>query len=106
MSSTIQLAEKPEDILRCHEVMRELRPHVSQERFVAQVQRQQLHHNYKLVFLEMDNQVRAVAGYRISECLAWGRFFYVDDFVCRASDQASGHGSALFDWLVQEARKE
>ena len=57
------------------------------------------------VFVGRDGTVRAVAGYRISECLAWGRFLYVDDLVTLSADQAAGFGSRLFDWIVAQAEK-
>ena len=70
---------------------------------LAQVLRQQQSSSYRLIFAESHGEVLAVAGYRISECLAWGRFLYVDDLVTRATDQASGFGGTLFDWLVEHA---
>lgn len=48
--------------------------------------------------------MKAVAGFRISECLAWGRFLYVDDLVASANDRSKGYGGTLFDWLVAYAR--
>lgn len=91
---------------RCHATMSELRPHVSAGEFVARVQSQARAGGYRLVFAESAGDVRATAGYRVLECLAWGRVLYVDDLVTRAEDQGGGFGSALFDWLVDEARRE
>ena len=48
----------------------------------------------------------AVAGYRISECLSWGKFLYVDDLVTRETDRSKGYGATLFDWLIGQAVKE
>jgi GNAT superfamily N-acetyltransferase len=48
--------------------------------------------------------VRAVAGFRIAEFLAWGRILYVDDLVTASAQRSRGHGQALFDWLVARAR--
>lgn len=103
---SIRIARDRADIARCHEVMAELRPHVGAEEFVSRVERQARECGYRLAFAEAGGEVCAVAGYRISECLAWGRFLYVDDLVTRAADQGGGFGSALFDWLVVEARRE
>ena len=102
----IALAETPADIGRCHVVMRELRPHFTdRKKFVERVRRQQ-RDGYLLAFVEADDEVRAVAGYRFLESLYSGRFMYVDDLVTREADRSAGYGGKLFDWLVQQARKE
>ena len=95
----------PTEVGRCHEVMRELRPHfANRKKFVEQVGRQQ-REGYLLAFVEADGEVRAVAGYRFLQSLYSGRFLYVDDLVTRAADRSSGYGGKLLDWLVQQARK-
>ena len=86
--------------------MRELRPHLTDEAaFVAQVARQRAE-GYRLAFLEEGGEVRAVAGYRVSEKLSTGKFLYVDDLVSREADRSRGYGGRLFDWLVARAREE
>ena len=92
------------EIARCFPVMRQLRTHFEDEKkFVEQVERQRAK-GFRLAFLEDDGGVRAVAGYRMSESLFSGRFCYVDDLVTDAATRSLGHGGALFDWLVAEAR--
>jgi GNAT superfamily N-acetyltransferase len=59
---------------------------------------------YRLAFVEVEGEVQAVAGYRISENLAWGRFLYVDDLVTRESERSRGHGRAIIEWLEDHAR--
>jgi GNAT superfamily N-acetyltransferase len=101
----ISLAMTPTEIGRCHEVMRELRPHFAdRKKFVEQVCRQQ-REGYRLAFVEADGEIRAVAGYRFLESLFSGRFLYVDDLVTRESDRSTGYGGKLLDWLAQQARK-
>ncbi len=46
----------------------------------------------------------AVAGYRISTNLFYGRNLYVDDLVTAGSERSKGHGRTLLDWLKQLAR--
>lgn len=92
------------EILRCFPVMRQLRTHFGdEEKFVEQVERQR-GDGYRMAFLEDGSGVRAVAGYRMTESLFAGKFCYVDDLVTDATKRSLGHGSALFDWLVAEAR--
>lgn len=100
----ISLAEQAEQIRGCFAVMNELRPHLNKEAFVAQVQRQMTEAAYQLAMLSEGGDVLAVAGFRTSECLAWGRYLYVDDLVTRANARSRGCGSALVDWLVARAR--
>ena len=99
-------ATTPAEIKRVHPVMRELRPHHTDDgAFVRQVQRQ-MREGFRLAFLESDGEVRAAAGYRIYELLFSGRTLYVDDLVTRETDRSQGFGAQLFDWLVEEARRE
>jgi len=98
-------AETNADLHACYPVMAELRPHLSEEAFVAQVGRQR-RDGYRVVFLELDGKVVAVAGYRISENLAWGRFMYVDDLVTERDARSHGHGAKLLAWLEETAREQ
>jgi GNAT superfamily N-acetyltransferase len=101
----IALARQPAEIARCFEVMRELRPHFrDRKKFLEQVRRQQ-RDGYLLAFLEVDSEIRAVAGYRFLESLYSGRCLYVDDLVTRERDRSAGYGGKLLDWLVQQARE-
>ena len=103
-SARIAIATIPEEIRRCHSVMRELRPLFQEpEQFVERVLRQQ-NEGYQLAFLESEGEVCAVAGYRVLESLFSGKFLYVDDLVTRESDRSCGFGGELLDWLVEQAR--
>ena len=99
----VQLAETDAEILRCFPVLLELRPHLVETQFIQRVRRQHDESGFQLAFVE-DAGVKSVAGFRISEFLAWGRTFYVDDLVSTAADRSKGHGKLLLDWLVARAR--
>ena len=104
-NAKIDIARSAEEIRRCFPVMRELRTHiVAEDEFVRRVQRQQAE-GYLLAYLESAGAIRACAGYRYVEMLFAGKFLYVDDLVTRAGDRSLGCGGQLFDWLMQEARK-
>lgn len=105
MGVRIALASVDEEIRDCYAVMAELRPHVAPEEFVPRVRRQMEAAGYKLAYLS-DGGVKAVAGFRVSECLAWGKFVYVDDLVSKEGERSKGYGGRLFDWLVEYARGE
>ena len=98
----IFLAKTRDDILRCFPVMVELRPHLTEKEFVTRVRRQQ-QQGYQLAFLTDKKTVKAVAGYRYSESLSWGKFMYVDVLVTAARFRSQGQGQKLFQWLVKQA---
>src|SRR5262245_35009665 len=102
--SSIALATTEKQIRSCFPVMAQLRPHVTEPEFVARVKKQQ-REGYELAFLSDCRQVKAVAGFRVGNSLAWGKFLYVDDLVTDEVFRSRGHGQQLFDWLVREARK-
>jgi len=103
MDSVVSLARNDQEIQSCFDVMAALRPHLKREEFVSRIRRQQEGSGYELAYLAAGT-VKAVAGFRISECLAWGKFLYVDDLVTSSSDRSEGYGGILFDWLVDYAR--
>ena len=105
MEVRIALAVEDDEIQSCYAVMAELRPHVSADDFLPRVRRQMEIAGYKLAYLS-DGEVKAVAGFRVSECLAWGSFMYVDDLVSKDGERSKGYGGQLFDWLVEYARGE
>ena len=105
MNNLVSLAREDREIQQCFDVMAELRPHLRREEFVARVRRQHAESGYELAYLA-EESVKAVAGFRISECLAWGKFLYVDDLVACSEDRSKGFGGVLFDWLVAHARAQ
>jgi GNAT superfamily N-acetyltransferase len=100
MSGRISLAVDDKEIESCYTVMSELRPHVGAGEFVPRMRRQMEVAGYELAYLSDGGEVKAVAGFRVSECLAWGKFLYVDDLVSKDGERSKGYGGELFDWLV------
>jgi GNAT superfamily N-acetyltransferase len=105
MSVCVEHARTDEEILACYPVMHELRPHIVEGAFVARVRRQ-AHSGYRLVFAKAHQRPIAVAGFRLGENLAWGRFLYVDDLVTLPSYRSHGIGAALLSWLKAYARSQ
>src|SRR6185503_3138155 len=104
MKKKIKLAESEQEILDCYPVMAELRPHLQRDEFVVTVKRLAEIADYKLVYLSNDG-IKAVAGFRISEWLAAGKYLDIDDLAATASERSKGYGGALFDWLVKYAEE-
>lgn len=101
----IQRASTEEQIRSCHRVMRQLRPHLTEERaFIEQVQRQ-LVEGYYLVYCEDKEDVRALAGFRFLEFLAWGKVLYIDDLITDSETRRNGHGGKLLKWVIEQGKK-
>lgn len=98
-------APSDDQILSCFPVLRQLRPQLPQADFLNRVRRQ-MATGYRLACVEERGRPVAVAGYRILENLAWGRFLYVDDLVTDAAHRSQGYGEQLFAWLVEEAKSQ
>jgi GNAT superfamily N-acetyltransferase len=105
MSGKIVLAKEDEEIESCYPLMAELRPHIGPDEFLRSVKRLGDVAGYRLSYLT-DGEVKAVAGFRITETLAWGRFLGLDDLVAKRGERSKGYGGALFDWLVAFAKRE
>lgn len=107
MNSTvyeIQTANSDEDILLCLDLLKILRPHLIEESFVDLVRTQE-NEGYKLIFIQDDEGVKSVAGYRITSHLAWGKTLYVDDLITAPEARGIGFGTHLLKWLKGEAKR-
>lgn len=98
----IRAATTDSAISACYALMRELRPEVPEDQFLSRVRAQETM-GYRLACLEGPDGLVAVAGFRVGESFAWGRFLYVDDLVVRSGHRSKGHGTALLSWLKAEA---
>ena len=96
--------------------LRELRPHVgSVEEMAERIEHQRADGYRVAASFEIeteseseagDGDAAAVAGFRIRDSLAWGRFLYVDDLVTRESLRGRGHADAVMEWVEEAARRE
>ena len=101
---TIQRAITDEQILSCHEIMSELRPHVAKSEFLSTIERMQ-QQGYQLVFLSVSDVVCAVAGYRVNEMLRTGKMMEIDDLITSREFRSKRYGGLLLDWIIDEAWK-
>ena len=105
LTPTVQLAISDEDILACHPVMHELRPHIDEQEFASRVRAQEQVNDFQLAYVRSQDLVVAVAGFRIGYNLAWGHYLYVDDLVTRTTHRSQGFGAMLLRWLHDFARE-
>jgi GNAT superfamily N-acetyltransferase len=99
----IKVAESDAEIDFCFPVMSLLRPHLQREDFVRLV-RSMEPQGYRLAYLVLEDEVQAVAGYRIIDMLRTGRMLEVDDLVSAASARSKGYGKQMLNWCYELAR--
>lgn len=105
----IHIAQSDREINSCFPVIQQLRPHLDPGEFLERIHRQQ-QGGYQLAFLVVGDpgaeEVKAVAGFRVSECLAYGKFLYVDDLVTQESNRSQGYGAEILQWLINYAKTQ
>lgn len=106
INNRIRLAESDDEILDCYAVMSELRPHIARDEFLPRVKRQTESNGFRLAYLSEGEEVKAVAGIRISEWLGGGKYMEIEDLVAKTGERSKGFGGELFDWLVEYAKQE
>lgn len=97
--------ETDDQILSTYEVMRQLRPDFTADRYVQTVRALMHTDNYRLAALAIEDEVVVAAGYRFMSMLYCGKLLYLDDFVTDERARSSGYGKQLMDWLKTEARE-
>ena len=105
MTKRIAVADTDALIDACFPVMAELRPKISRDDFLPFVKRLAANHGFRLAFLD-DGGIKAVAGYRVAEWLAGGRYLEIEDLVSKDGERSKGFGGAVFDWLIEYAKRE
>ena len=98
-------ANSKEDLLKCFEVMKELRPHHNPESFLTAMEQMQKE-GYHLIYAEDNNQVVCVAGFRFTTTLYDGLIIDFDDFVTLANARNKGYAGYVFDHLVSIAKEK
>ena len=101
----VRVACEEEEVLKCWEAYKELRPHLrSADEFVERW-RVQAREGFQIVYIADRDRVVAAAGYRFLNTLAWGYILYIDDLIALASHHKTGLGSKLLKHLQEEARR-
>jgi GNAT superfamily N-acetyltransferase len=95
----IRLLETDQELRSSYPVMRQLRPHLSEEEYLRRLAQQRAHELYHVVAAFEDGTVRALGGFRLQTALAHGKFVYVDDLVTDENARSSGHGARLLAWI-------
>jgi GNAT superfamily N-acetyltransferase len=104
MEMTIQLVESDTDLERISGVFLELRGSFTRAGLLAQMKRQ-WEAGYRVAYVACDGDVLCVAGFVVTEKLAWGKHLYVDDLVTAAGRRSEGAGAAMIEWLKAYAQR-
>lgn len=103
MAYTLGHLEDKQAFEASFDLMRVLRPHVTDPtNYVAQLTRQS-EQGYRLLAAWDAGHVVGLAGYRELENLLYGRFIYVDDLVVHPDLQRSGLGARLLNAVREDA---
>lgn len=99
----IRLAATRPEVDACFPVLAFLRPHLDPANFFERMQHLRSTSGLQLAYLD-DEGIQCVAGFRVSEWLAGGRYLEIEDLVSREASRSKGYGGRMFDWLVAAAR--
>ena len=97
------MATSKEDFLRCWEVVHELRPHLNQDQYLT-LMLYMIDEGYKMIYIQETGRAVSFCGYRITTMLHRGRSIYIDDLCTLPQARGKGHGRALLDHVLSEAR--
>ncbi|MET3195080.1 GNAT superfamily N-acetyltransferase [Bacillus sp. OAE603] len=106
MMPEVKIMQSDKEIMLTFHTVKQLRPHLDQTEYITKIRRLMERHDYTLIAVVDENEVMAVAGYRITESLAWDQYLYVDDFITNESNRKNGYAQILWNWLIAEALKK
>lgn len=95
----------PEDFRRAWPVMRELRGHLSEQRWL-ELMDAMAPDGYRLLALQDDDAIHALAGMRVATNLYYGKHVWVYDLVTTESGRSRGYGRALLGHVEDLAAAE
>ncbi len=93
-----------EELRSTFEVVRQLRPHLTQENYVSEL-RAVLDGGARMVGCFDGERVVGCGVFREMRKLYTGKSIYVDDLVTDEQSRSRGVGKALLEWVEEEARR-
>jgi len=84
-----------EDLEKCFPVMKELRPHLSEQEYLDIYRHAHSMDGYEIIALQDEDQILALMGYRIVYDFVRGRHLYIDDLVSTEKARSQGLGEKL-----------
>ncbi|WP_413289165.1 GNAT family N-acetyltransferase [Bdellovibrio sp. HCB337] len=84
-----------EDLEKCFPLMKELRPHLSEQDYLEIYRHAHAMDGYEIVALEYDGKLAALMGYRLIYDFVRGKHLYIDDLVSTDKMRSQGLGAEL-----------
>ncbi|WP_206243972.1 GNAT family N-acetyltransferase [Novosphingobium terrae] len=106
MTLTLTHAETRAELHACFDVIRQLRPQLSHAEAWYDHVLSMRQDGYRVLVCRDDEQVLALAGYRLQTNLVHGRFLFVNDLVTGAGHRGQGLGARLLRQLDMIAGAE
>ena len=100
----VKLIKADDDLTKVAKVLLQLRPQYDLASIIEQIKKQQSS-GYQLAYVTQEDDVLAVAGFVVSEKLAWGKHIYIDDLVTNEQIRSKGVGGFLIDWFKDYASR-
>ncbi len=91
--------------MKCWLALYALRPHLLENELVEKIKGFQSR-GYQLAFIEENGLAASIAGFRLTEHLAWGKTLYIDDLSTLPEYRGKGYGGHLLDWLFDFAKAQ
>lgn len=101
----ITIAGSDSDILKCRDVLTELRPQLKEESFLDAV-KQTLADNRMLIFIEEDGQAVSASIFEWGYNLYRGKYIYIDDLSTLPKARRKGYALQLLDWIINYAEEK
>lgn len=105
MQPIVKIMSTDSEIMSTFSTFKQLRSHLTEDKFIGKIRRLQDNYGFNLVAVIENDEVKAAAGYRIIESLAWGNYFYVDDLITDEKSRRKGYAKILWDWLISQANE-
>jgi GNAT superfamily N-acetyltransferase len=100
----VKTVNSTSDLLKCKEVILELRPHLKDKDLAALYERM-VPEGFKMIFIEEGGKAMAFGGYRFLNMFYSGRTLYIDDLCTLPAARGKGYAGMLIDFIIQEAKK-
>ena len=92
------------EMLRCFPVLSELRPKFLTAESLLEALSVMRSEGVEIVAVEHEGEITTVACFRVHRMLVSGVTMYVDDLVTAERFRSRGHGKAMIEWLMTNAR--
>ena len=90
---------KLSDIDKLVFLYQELRPHRSLD-YIKNILQISYREGYTTIYIENNDKIAAIAGFRILNMLYSGKTLYVDDLITDSACRHKGYARQLLDWLT------